>query len=184
MHGWRERCRFSTVAGKRVLTTFFIVTAALGFGLLLLGLVFDDFLEFMDGDGGVLSAPVIGAFLGAFGIGGFVGTSATGNVLVGLVVAGSPASCSGGSRCGSRSPSSACTPTPRPPAATTSASSAGSSPHHRGGGEILIRVGGSPVKLVARADTEIERGTEVVVVEVLSPTSVRVMTTNELLEQE
>ncbi len=51
------------------------------------------------------------------------------------------------------------------------------------GGEILIRVGGSPVKLTAWADADIPLGTEVIVIEVISPNAVRVMTANELLDQ-
>jgi membrane protein implicated in regulation of membrane protease activity len=166
-------------------TTFFLVTAALGFGLLLLGLVVDDFLEFMDGDGGVLSAPVIGAFLGAFGIGGFVATSATGNVLVGVVAAGAAGLVLGWVAL-RLSLAFLGMHTDATPASGDYLGQLGRvvTPISRGGGEILIRVGGSPVKLIARADTEIDRGTEIVVVEVLSPTSVRVMTTNELLDQE
>jgi membrane protein implicated in regulation of membrane protease activity len=167
------------------MNTFFLVTAALGFGLLVVGLVFDDFLEFMDGDGGVLSAPVIGAFLGAFGIGGFVGTSATGNALVGLITAAIAGLALGwvALRLSFVFIEMHTDATP------TSGDYLGQlgrvvTPISGGGGEILIRMGGSPIKLVARADADIERGAEIVVVEVLSSNAVRVMTTNELLEQE
>lgn len=167
------------------MNTFFLVVAGLGFALLLIGLVFDDVLEFMDGDGGVLSAPVIGAFLGAFGIGGFVGTSATDNVVVGLISAGLAGLVLGWLAL-RLSLAFLDMHTDATPASGDYLGQLGRvvTPVTRGGGEILIRMSGSPVKLVARADTDIERGTEVVVVEVLSPTSVRVMTTNELLEQE
>jgi membrane-bound ClpP family serine protease len=164
---------------------FFIITAALGFGLLLVGLFFDGFLEFMDADTGILSLPVIGAFLGAFGIGGFVGTSVTSNALVGLVAAGVAGFVLGWialrlslAFIGMHTDA---TPTSgdfhgQIGRVVTNITDAG--------GEILIRSGGSPVKLVARADRPIERGVEVVVIEVLSATSVRVMTTSDLLEQE
>ena len=167
------------------MTAFFLVTAALGFGLLVIGLVFDDVLDFMDGDGGVLSAPVIGAFLGAFGIGGYVGTAATGNALVGVAVAGGAGLVLGWIAL-KLSLAFLDMHTDATPGSGDYLGQLGRvvTPITAAGGEILIRVGGSPVKLVARADTEIERGTEIVVVEVLSPTAVRVMTTNELLEQE
>ena len=167
------------------MTTFFLVTAALGFGLLLLGLIVDDFLEFMDGDGGVLSAPVIGAFLGAFGMGGFVATSASGNVFVGIAAA-AVAGLALGWVALRLSIALLGMHTDATPASGDYLGQFGRvvTPITRGGGEILIRMGGSPVKLIARADTDIDRGTEIVVVEVLSPTSVRVMTANELLDQE
>jgi hypothetical protein len=167
------------------MNTFFLVVAALGFGLLLIGLVFDDVLEFMDADGGVLSAPVIGAFLGAFGIGGFVGTSATGNALVGVIAAGGAGFVLGWVAL-RLSLAFLGMHTDATPGSGDFLGQFGRvvTPILGGGGEVLIRMGGSPVKLVARADHDIERGTEIVVVEVLSPTSVRVMTTNELLQQE
>lgn len=167
------------------MTGFFLTTAAIGFGLLLIGLVFDDFLDFMDADGGVLSAPVIGAFLGAFGIGGFVGTSATGNALIGLAVAGIAGFVLGwiALRLSLALIGMHTDATP------TSGDYLGQfgrviTPITAAGGEILIHTGGSPVKLVARSEGDIARGAEVVVVEVLSSTSVRVMTTTELLDQE
>ncbi len=164
---------------------FFLITAAIGFGLLIIGLVFDDFLEFMDTDGGVLSVPVIGAFLGAFGIGGYVGVAATSSVLVGLIAAGAAGFVLGwiALRLSLAFVGMHTDATP------TSGDFLGQfgrvvTPITDAGGEILIRSGGSPIKLVARADQPVERGVEVVVIEVLSATSVRVITTSELLDQE
>ncbi len=169
------------------MTTFFVVTGVLGFGLLLLGVLVDDVLDFMDIDaaGGVLSAPVIGAFLGAFGVGGYVGTAATGSAVVGLVAAAGAGVVLGWVAL-KLSVALYGMHTDATPASGDYMGQLGRvvTPIGAGGGEILIRVGGSPVKLSARADHDIARGTEIVVVEVLSPTSVRVMTTNELLDQE
>ena len=167
------------------MTTFFLAAAALGFGLLLVGLVFDDFLDFMDGDGGALSAPVIGAFLGAFGIGGFVGASATDNLWVAIIAAGAAGLALGWTAL----KMSIAVIGMQTDATPTSHDFQGQlgrvvTPISRGGGEVLIRMGGSPVKLSARSDTDIERGAEIVVVEVLSPNAVRVMQTNQLFEQE
>lgn len=168
------------------MTTFFLITAALGFGLLLLGLVFDDvfdFIDFFDG-GGVLSAPVIGAFLGAFGVGGWAATSITGNVWLGLVTAGLTGLVLAWIAL-RLSLSLIDMPTDATPTShdylgqlgrvVTPVSVASS-------GEIMIRVGGSPIKLIARADADLALGSEVIVIEVLSPNAVRVMPADQLLE--
>jgi membrane protein implicated in regulation of membrane protease activity len=166
-------------------TTFFLASAAIGFGLLVVGLVFDDFLEFMDGDGGPLSAPVIGAFLGAFGIGGFVGASATDNLWIALIAAGAAGLGLGWIALRM----SIAVIGMQTDATPTSGDFQGQlgrviTPISRGGGEVMIRMGGSPVKLSARSDTDIDRGAEIVVIEVLSASAVRVMQTNQLFEQE
>lgn len=167
------------------MTTFFLITAALGFGLLLLGLVVDDFLDFMDGDGGVLSAPVIGAFLGAFGIGGWAATSITGNVLVGLIAAGAAGLVLGWIAL-RMSISLIDMHTDATPTSNDYLGQLGrvvTPVSNMSGGEIMIRVGGSPVKLTARSDDDLALGSQVIVVEVLSANAVRVMPADELLDQ-
>lgn len=166
------------------MTTFFLITAALGFGLLLLGLVVDDFLEFMDGDGGVLSAPVIGAFLGAFGIGGWAVANITGNVWLGLIAAGGAGFVLGWVAL-RLSLSLIDMHTDATPTSNDYLGQIGRVVTPISGissGEILIRMGGSPVKLIARADTDLALGTQVIVIEVLSTNAVRVMTA-EVLDQ-
>ena len=53
-----------------------------------------------------------------------------------------------------------------------------------GRGEVMVRMGGTPRKLTASSEHDIDRGVEVVVVEVLSPNAVTVMPTTELFQQE
>lgn len=166
------------------MTIFFLVTAALGFGLLLLGLFVDDFLEFMDGDGGVLSAPVIGAFLGAFGIGGWAATSITNNVWLGLVAAAAAGLVLGWIAL-RLSLSLIEMPTDATPTSSDYIGQLGrvvTPVSAISSGEIMIRVGGSPVKLIARSDADLNLGSQVIVVEVLSPNAVRVMPADELLD--
>jgi hypothetical protein len=43
-----------------------------------------------------------------------------------------------------------------------------------GTGEVLVRLAGQPVKLAATADEDLERGTDTVVVDVVSATRVRI----------
>ena len=172
------------------MTTFFLVVAVLGFGLLVAGLVLDDLLEGLldaidlDG-GGVLSAPVIGAFLGAFGIGGYVATRATGSPIVGLAAAAA-----GGLVLGyvalRLSLALVDMPTDATPTSRDYLGQIGRvvTPISAGRGEVLVRMGGSPRKLTATADTDLGTGDEVVVVEVLSPNAVRVVSTAEMFEQE
>ncbi len=159
------------------MTTFFLITAALGFGLLLLGLVVDDFLDFMDGDGGVLSAPVIGAFLGAFGVGGWAATSITGNVWIGLIAAGGAGVVLGWMAL-RLSLSLIDMHTDATPTSNDYIGQIGrvvTPIFGASSGEVLIRMGGSPMKLTARADTDLALGTQVIVIEVLSTNAVRVI---------
>lgn len=166
------------------MTTFFLITAALGFGLLVLGLVVDDFLDFMDGDGGLLSAPVIGAFLGAFGIGGWAATSITGNGFLGLIAAGAAGLILGWIAL-RLSISLIDMHTDATPTSNDYLGQLGrvvTPVSNLSSGEIMIRVGGSPVKLTARSDDDLALGSQVIVVEVLSSNSVRVMPADELLD--
>ena len=172
------------------MTTLFVVVGALGFGLLVLGVVLDDFLDgvfdaFDLDAGGVLSAPVIGAFLGAFGVGGWVATTATGNGLIGLVAAVVAGLILGWA--GLRlTLAFTGMHTDATPGSRDYVGQLGSvvTPIAGGRGEIMLRLGGSQRKLTAQCDTDLERGAQVVVIEAISPSAVRVLSTAELFEQE
>ena len=171
------------------MTTLYVVLAVAGVGMLLLGFVLDDFLDgvfdVLDFDGGGwLSVPVVGAFLGAFGIGGLLIDSATGST---------PASLAGGAASGfvlgfvafKISKSFIDMPTD---ATLTSGDFMGQTGRvvtaiAGGRGEIMLRVGGAPQKLTALADDDIDHGSQVVVIEVLSASSVRVIPLSEILEE-
>lgn len=171
------------------MTTLFVVLAVAGVGMLLLGFVLDDFLDgvfdVLDFDGGGwLSVPVVGAFLGAFGIGGLLIDSTTDSP---------PASLAGGAASGlvlgfvafKISKSFIDMPTD---ATLTSGDFMGQTGRvvtaiGGGRGEVMLRVGGAPQKLTALADEDIDHGTQVVVIEVLSASSVRVIPLSEILEE-
>lgn len=171
------------------MTTLFVVLAAVGVGGLLLGFVFDDVLDGLfdafdlDG-GGVLSMPVIGAFLGAFGIGGLIVANATDDQVVVSFVGAT----AGGIAIGylALKLSTALIDMPTDPTLTSGdymgqigrvvTDIAG------GRGEIMLRVAGAPRKLTALADETIGRGDDVVVIEVVSSSSVRVIPFNQILE--
>ncbi len=171
------------------MTTLFVVLAVAGVGMLLVGFVFDDFLDgvfdVIDIDGGgLLSVPVVGAFLGAFGIGGLLVDNATD----GAVLASFVGAAAGGVLLGFLALRLSLTFIDMPTDATlTSRDYMGRSGRvvtaiAGGRGEIMLTVGGSPQKLTARADVDIDHGSEVVVIEVLSSSSVRVIPLTEILE--
>ena len=162
--------------------TALLLVGAVGVGLLLLSLLFGDFFDGMfDGldleGGGLLSTEVIGAFLGAFGFGGAVLQSTQGGdlpvALAGGLVAGvagagialfvvrtfvhmrtdaTPRSADLGGKIGRV--------VTRIPAG--------------GLGEITVSHHGQRVKLSARSEEPIASGADVVIIDVLSPTSVLV----------
>ncbi len=172
------------------MTTLFVVLAVAGFGMLLVGFVLDDFLDgvfdVLDLDGGgLLSVPVVGASLGAFGIGGLL----TDNLTAGSVLASFAGAGAAGVVLGflafKLSKSFIDMPTD---ATLTSGDFMGQSGRvvtaiAGGRGEVMLRVGGSPQKLTALADDDIDHGTQVVVIEVLSASSVRVIPMSEILEE-
>ncbi|QGG96857.1 NfeD family protein [Actinomarinicola tropica] len=170
------------------MTTFFIVVGGLGVGLLVLGLLLDDVLDGLFDvfdSGGALSAPVIGAFLGAFGIGGWLAQRSTSSVLVALVAAGL-AGLVLGYLALRLSLAFVDMPTDATPTSGDYLGQIGKvvTPIAAGRGEVMIRMGGTPHKLTARSDSDLARGVEVVVVEVLSPNAVAVVATTDLFEQE
>lgn len=177
------------------MTTLFVVCTVLGVGLLLLGLVVADlfegllegFFDALDIDGGgYLSLPVVGAFIAAFGVGGLVVGAATDDSAV-LSLAGAGA---GGLLVGALAVRLTRAfidmPTDATPASGDFMGQIGRvvTPIAGGRGEVMMRLGGSPQKLAALADpgVEIARGDEVVVIEVLSASSVRVIPATEILE--
>ncbi|WP_436794296.1 NfeD family protein [Actinospongicola halichondriae] len=175
------------------MTTLFVVLAIAGVGMLLIGFVLDDFLEgvlegafdALDVDGGgLLSVPVVGAFLGAFGIGGLLVDNAT----EGAVVASFAGASVGGVVLGFVALKLSRSFMDMPTDATlTSGDYMGQSGRvitaiAGGRGEVMVHVGGSPQKLTAHADVDIDHGDPVVVIEVLSSSSVRVIPLSEILE--
>ncbi len=177
------------------MTTLFIVATVLGVGLLVLGLVVADlfegllegFFDAIDVDGGgFLSLPVVGAFIAAFGIGGLLVGAATDDSAV-LSLAGATASgIALGAIAVKLTRAFLDMPTDATPASGDFMGQIGRviTPIAGGRGEVMLRLGGSPQKLAALTDsgTEIARGDEVVVIEVVSASTVRVIPASEILE--
>jgi len=155
----------------------FVVVGVVGALLLVVFLLFDDVLDGILPDSEWISGPIIGAFLAAFGLFGWVaeaGFDAPPAVAAAIGVAGGVGLgwfAYKVTRALMNSPTDA---TP------TTASLVGQharvvTPVRAGGtGEVLVRLGGQPVKLSATADVDLPRGTESVVVAVESATRVRV----------
>lgn len=171
------------------MTGLFVALAVGGAVLLLLGFVVDDLLEGLfdaiDVSGnGFLSLPVIGTFLSASGVGGLVVGAATDGSLPASLVGAAAGGLALGYVAFRLSAAFIDMPTD---ATLTSGDYKGQvgrvvTPIAGGRGEILLRVGGSPQKLTAQSDDDIARGGEVVVIEVLSASSVRVVPLSEILE--
>lgn len=148
-----------------------IVVVSLFLGDLLDGVL--DFAHFDFGDG-VASTPVLGAFLAAFGFGGWLlleGETppllAGGGALVaGIVVGGLTLVMVRGLM---NMPTD---PTPRTSDLVGSLGTVVTRIPADGFGEVAIRAAGQRLKLNARADAPLSSGTTVVVVDVMSPTSV------------
>jgi membrane protein implicated in regulation of membrane protease activity len=159
-----------------------LIIGAVGVGLLLISLLFGDLLDgvfegFDIDTGGLLSTEVVGAFLGAFGFGGALLRNATtlswtlsigGGVVAGLIVGAIAFMIV---RLVVDMPTDA---TPR------SADLAGKIARvitripQDGLGEITVQHAGHRVKMNARAHEPIASGTDVVIIDVLSPTAVLV----------
>ena len=155
----------------------FVAVGVLGALLLVVFLVFDDFLDEIIPDADWISGPVIGAFLAAFGLFGWMVQSSTDAAawVAALVGVGGGVGLGYGTyrltKALANTPTDA-TPTQRDllgrPGRVITPISAGRV------GEVFVSIGGQSVKLAATAepDTDIERGTQIVVVEVTSPTRV------------
>jgi membrane-bound ClpP family serine protease len=162
--------------------TVLLIIGAVGVGLLLLSLVFGDFFDgVFDGldldGGGWASTEVIGGFLGAFGFGGALLLS-TGQV--GLPVAlggGVVAGLAGGGIALVVVRSFVNMHTDATPRSADLAGKLGRVVTRipaTGLGEITVSHHGQRVKLSARSDAPIASGEDVVIIDVLSPTSVLV----------
>ncbi|MGH9139424.1 MAG: hypothetical protein ACRD0G_20630, partial [Acidimicrobiales bacterium] len=136
----------------------FIVIGLIGVALLVLSIFFDDVLDSLLPDAGWFSGPVIGAFLAAFGLFGWA-IDSNADVAAWIAVLGG---IGGGSVLGYftyrlgkalwNMPTDA-TPTT---SATVGAEGRVVTPIRGGGvGEIVVSLGGQPVKFYATADADI-----------------------------
>ncbi|MFE2560404.1 hypothetical protein ACFXGT_31180 [Streptomyces sp. NPDC059352] len=165
---------------------WFLGLGSVGLVLLVLAIVFDGILEgLFDGLGGglgggldgFLSLPVIAGFVSAVGFTGAIATGAAGagpgiatltGLLVGALVAWltwrfSRALLRDGAA-----------PAPRSEDLTGTSGAVVTAIPAAGYGEVLLYLGGQPVKYAAKAAAPVARGAEVWVESVLSPTSVAV----------
>lgn len=159
----------------------FVIIGAVGLALVVVSLVFGDFLDgvldfehFEFGDG-VLSTPVIGAFLTAFGAAGWLLTTveesslavaAAGGLGAGVVLGGLTLV---SVRALMHMPTDA---TPRTTDLVGSMGTVVTRIPADGLGEIAVISAGQRMKLYARSDTPVPSGSKVIVVDVTSPTSV------------
>ncbi|MBW3605079.1 MAG: hypothetical protein KY460_09255 [Actinobacteria bacterium] len=166
--------------------TALLIVGAIGVGLLLLSLILGDFLDgVFDGldidGGGLLSTEVVGAFLGAFGFGGAMLEATTAATLPIAVGGGLVAGLLGAGialfivRTFLRMPTDA---TPRSADLTGKLARVVTRIPDGGLGEITVSHHGHRVKLSARSEQPIASGADVVIVDVLSPTSVLVSRTD------
>lgn len=143
---------------------------------LLLGDVLDGVLDGLDVDGGgLLGTEVIGAFLGAFGFGGALLLSGTSASLPVALAGGLGAGVVSGLVAGSIVRAFVTMPTDETPRTSDLPGRLArvvTRIPDDGLGEITVSHGGQRVKMSARADAAIPSGTDVVIVDVLSPTSV------------
>jgi membrane protein implicated in regulation of membrane protease activity len=161
--------------------TAFVIIGALGVTLVVVSLLFGDFLDGMfestsfDVADGWLSTPVIGAFLAAFGFGGalllrglelsLLGAAA-GGLLAGALLGGVTLTLV---RALMNMPTD---PTPKTGDLVGQLATVVTRIPDGGLGEIALTASGQRMKLSARSDAPIASGTTVVVVDVASPTSV------------
>ena len=161
--------------------TAFVIIGAVGLAIVVVSLVFGDFLDgvlefehFEFGDG-VLSTPVVGAFLTAFGATGWlltavqelpVAVATAGGVGGGLVLGGTTLFLV---RALMHMPTDA---TPRTADLVGSIGTVVTRIPADGLGEISVISAGQRMKLYARSDAPVPSGSKVIVVDVTSPTSV------------
>lgn len=178
--------RCDAVSWKDVVTILYWVCAIGGVGLLALSMLVDGLLDglleglSLDADG-PFSLQVVAAFLGAFGIVGLAADAMGASTGVSLLAAvGAGVVLGWAALLLTRSLTSMRTdPTPtsgdllgRPGRVVTPIGAAST-------GEVLVRLGGQPQKLSAAAAQDLELGTQVRVVEVVSSTRVRVVADTE-----
>lgn len=163
----------------------FAVVGLIGAVLLVVFLVFDDVLDGVLPDADWVSGPALGAFLAAFGLFGWVvdegldaplPVAATAGVVGGVGLGWFTAKLATALM---NQPTDA-TPTARALLGTegkvVTAISDGRA------GEVLLRLGGQPVKMYATADVALTVGTDVVVIDVASDTRVVVQAASRFWE--
>jgi len=158
-----------------MLVRMFVVVGLVGAVLLLLFLFLDDVLDGILPDADWISGPAIGAFLAAFGLFGWVAQEGFDLPTPAAAVVGVAGGIGLGyftfrlSRALFHSPTDA-TPTM---ASLVGQQAKVVTPVRAGGtGEVLVRLGGQPVKLSATAAEDLPRGTDSVVIAVESSTRV------------
>ena len=164
----------------------FVVVGIIGAVLLVAFLLLDDFLDGIMPDSEWISGPAIAAFLAAFGLFGWVAEEGFDAPRPAAAIVGVAGGVGLGwlayrvSRALLHGPTDA-TPTA---AALVGQQARVVTPVRAGGtGEVLVRLGGQPVKLSATAAKDLPRGTEAVVVSVESATRVRVESSEDFWNQ-
>lgn len=155
----------------------FVVVGMVGVALLGLSFLFDDLLDAVLPGDGWLSTPVLGAFLTATGFGAALLAAGTGAGPGPALVGGVAAGLGLGWLALRFSRAMAGMATDATPTSADLVGRQGRvvTPVPAGGtGEVLVRLGGQPVKLAARSDETLPTGSDVVVVAVRSPTRVEV----------
>lgn len=156
----------------------FLVVGVLGGILLLITVLLDDLFdglfESVDFADGFLSGPAIAGFLTAFGFAGALASSA-GLATVPSAGIGTLAGAAIGGIAGYLTRSIMRMPTDATPTTADLKGLDGvvvTAIPENSMGEIMVTVGGQPVKLTARSATPLTAGVPIVVVQTLSPTSV------------
>ncbi|MFV0308902.1 MAG: NfeD family protein [Desertimonas sp.] len=163
----------------------FAVVGLIGTVLLVLFLVFDDVFDGIFPDADWISGPVLGAFLAAFGLFGWVaeeGFDAPNGVAVGIGIAGGVGLGWFAARLAKalmHQPTDA-TPTTQSLIGTEGKVVTAISDGRPG--EVLLQLAGQPYKISATADDTLAVGTEVVVVDVASATRVIVQSATRFWE--
>jgi membrane protein implicated in regulation of membrane protease activity len=160
----------------------FVVIGIVGVVIVLATLLFGDFLDgvfdSIDLGSGLLSAPVIGGFLAAFGFGAALATSSLGPALAAGVGVGAGVVVGGATAVFTRSLMRMPTdPTPRATDLVGRPGVVVAPVPAAGFGRVRVAAHGQQLQLSARADQPLAAGTAVVVVEVTSPTAVFVTPT-------
>ena len=155
----------------------FIAVGIVGALLLVVFLVFDDFLDEIIPDADWISGPVLGAFLAAFGLFGWMVDSASDAATWLAAVTGVAGGIALGYGTFRLTKALVNTPTDGTPTPRDLVGREGrvvTSVTDGRVGEVLVTIGGQPVKLTASTEpgVELARGAKIVVVEVTSPTKV------------
>ncbi|MDQ3469245.1 MAG: hypothetical protein M3487_05705 [Actinomycetota bacterium] len=153
----------------------FAVVGLIGVVLLVAFLVFDDFLDGIVPDADWISGPALGAFLAAFGLFGWVaeeGFDAPAPVAVAAGVGGGVALGWFAYRLSRALLHSPTDPTPNTSTLVGHEARVVTPVRAGGSGEVLVRLGGQPVKLLATAQEDLAAGSAAVVIAVESSTKV------------